>query len=602
MKTPSLTITLQPQYSSNHQAAEYLAQTLIYTTLGHLVKRATTVWDPNPLTTLISEDRGAVHDANMFRNTVRLQSASRWVIRMELNRALTLSRGMTPMDVANVIREYVGERADVVYSATNAENWIIRISLMDVRDMAKEASEDDTERSFIEKLLTQTEMARLQAVISMGGIKGVSDATVREVQRVGIDPETQGLLRKKEWIVDTQGTALEEVWAMDGVDWTRTVSNDLHEIYDTLGIEAAAQILFQEIKTVLSFDGSYVNDRHIMMVVKTMCLRGYLMPMSRHGINRVDTGVLMRISFEESVEMLMNAAVFNEVDHLKGITENIIVGARAPMGTGSVKMLVQPDYLKMMQTTAYGRTREVTRRQRVLRSMITEWNMTSMNQHDDLDQLDRPPSPPSTPPWHIQHADPTQQPPGDHPSGNQTTLPSDLFLPPPMPMELCDSNDQERKIAVHTAPFKKRAYRPSSPELNSTDEDDDVRSVRPKFNHNSLEFSLMSTSITEPREYRPSSPELADLPVAHQVASFIPLTTSGPLAFTVMPPPDLFPTSQITSKSHLALPSEPVTENKASEPLLASMTMSDLSSLLDRLATYLQPETSTETFDVSPKN
>jgi len=59
------------------------------------------------------------------------------------------------------------------------------------------------------------------------------------------------------------------------------------------------------------------------------------MAITRHGINRADTGALMRCSFEETVEILMEAAAVGEKDDCYGVAENILFGQMAPMGTGA---------------------------------------------------------------------------------------------------------------------------------------------------------------------------------------------------------------------------------------------------------------------------
>ena len=73
-------------------------------------------------------------------------------------------------------------------------------------------------------------------------------------------------------------------------------------------------------------DGSYVNYRHLSTLIDVMTFRGHLMAITRHGINRVDNGPMLRSSFEETVEILMEAAVFAEADNLKGVTDNIMLG------------------------------------------------------------------------------------------------------------------------------------------------------------------------------------------------------------------------------------------------------------------------------------
>jgi DNA-directed RNA polymerase II subunit RPB1 len=130
------------------------------------------------------------------------------------------------------------------------------------------------------------------------------------------------------------------------VDPVRTYSNDICEIFATLGIEAVRKAVEKEMNHVISFDGSYVNYRHLALLCDVMTAKGHLMAITRHGINRQDVGALMRCSFEETVDVLIDAASHAEVDYLKGVSENIIMGQLAKMGTGAFGMLLDPDKCK----------------------------------------------------------------------------------------------------------------------------------------------------------------------------------------------------------------------------------------------------------------
>jgi DNA-directed RNA polymerase II subunit RPB1 len=96
---------------------------------------------------------------------------------------------------------------------------------------------------------------------------------------------------------------------------------------------------------VLAFDGSYVNHRHLALLVDVMTVRGYLTPVTRHGINRADNGALMRCSFEETVEILLEAAAFGELDDCRGVSENLILGQMAPAGTGEFDVYLDQNLL-----------------------------------------------------------------------------------------------------------------------------------------------------------------------------------------------------------------------------------------------------------------
>ena len=128
------------------------------------------------------------------------------------------------------------------------------------------------------------------------------------------------------WIIETDGDGLNKVLAVDKVDHTRTTSNSVREVLRVLGVEAARQSLIHELRFVLNSYSIYVNYRHLSTLCDIMTTRGILTPITRHGINRVDSGALRKCSFEETVEILLEAAFHAEVDPLLGVTENIIMG------------------------------------------------------------------------------------------------------------------------------------------------------------------------------------------------------------------------------------------------------------------------------------
>lgn len=129
------------------------------------------------------------------------------------------------------------------------------------------------------------------------------------------------------------------------VDPTRTVSNNIMEIFETLGIEAVRKALINELRVVLNVYDIYINYRHLSTLCDVMTQRGKLTSITRHGINRVDSGALRKCSFEETVEILVEACAFSEVDRLKGVTENIIMGQLAPLGTGSFNVMIDQKML-----------------------------------------------------------------------------------------------------------------------------------------------------------------------------------------------------------------------------------------------------------------
>ena len=162
-----------------------------------------------------------------------------------------------------------------------------------------------------------------------------------DCKRSVYDPDTGGMKTIKDcWLIETDGVDLQRVFSIEGVDATRTTSNHIIEILQVLGIEAARNSLVKELRMILGTYDIYVNYRHLSTLVDVMTQRGIFTSITRHGINRVDSGPLRKCSFEETAEILLEAAFFGEHDTLTGITENIIFGQLAPYGTGSVDLIV----------------------------------------------------------------------------------------------------------------------------------------------------------------------------------------------------------------------------------------------------------------------
>merc|ERR1740137_205227 len=149
-----------------------------------------------------------------------------------------------------------------------------------------------------------------------------------------------------EWLLETDGTALMKVLSERDVDFGRTSANDILEVFEVLGIEAVRKCIEKEMNAVLMFYGLYVNYRHHALLCDVMTSKGHLMAITRHGINRQDTGALMRCSFEETVDVLMEAAAHTEVDPMRGVSENIIMGQLPRMGTACFDLLLDAERCK----------------------------------------------------------------------------------------------------------------------------------------------------------------------------------------------------------------------------------------------------------------
>ncbi len=164
---------------------------------------------------------------------------------------------------------------------------------------------------------------------------------VRKIRRVVIQSMV-GEDGRTEYFLVTEGSNLKDILDVPGVDPRRVYTNNIHEIEEILGIEAARMALIREMKDVLDEQGLDVDIRHVMLVADMMTYTGRVKQIGRHGISGEKPSPLARAAFEMTTQNLFDAAARGEVDDLRGVTETVIVGGVIRMGTGMVEVAMNP--------------------------------------------------------------------------------------------------------------------------------------------------------------------------------------------------------------------------------------------------------------------
>ncbi len=166
---------------------------------------------------------------------------------------------------------------------------------------------------------------------------------LRHVFVGGIKNITQVLPVKRgnEFIIITAGTNLKSITAMEEVDSSRTTSNDVFEIYNLFGIEAARAAIINEIFKVIESQGLNVDERHIMLVADMMTVDGSIKGITRYGIIGEKSSVLARASFETPIKHLINASLIGERDPLNSVVENVMINQVIPIGTGISRIVMK---------------------------------------------------------------------------------------------------------------------------------------------------------------------------------------------------------------------------------------------------------------------
>ncbi|MBI5392908.1 DNA-directed RNA polymerase subunit A'' [Candidatus Woesearchaeota archaeon] len=159
---------------------------------------------------------------------------------------------------------------------------------------------------------------------------------VKEIYISGVKGITQVLPIKKEeeFIIVTAGSNMKEVLQIEGVDAEKTITNDIIEIAQVLGVEAARQSVINEVKKVIDAQGLNVDLRHIMLVADTMTVTGNIKGLTRYGIVSEKASVLARASFETPLKHIIEASISGETDYLNSVVENVMLNQPVPVGTG----------------------------------------------------------------------------------------------------------------------------------------------------------------------------------------------------------------------------------------------------------------------------
>ena len=247
---------------------------------------------------------------------------------------------------AKIKRTTLEEIADIIALDTMDIKIVIDKEELELYDLKKKDI-----RSLLNKKLKKTEKLREEEDHFVISLKEESyqklEQKVNELaQQVvsGIPELNRAIIRKQneEFVIYTEGSNLEEVFTVDGVDGTKTISNNIIEVLNVLGVEAARNIIIKEATNVLKEQGLIVDVRHIMLVSDLMTASGKVLAIGRHGISGKKTSVLARAAFEITTNVILQAAIRGEVDHLGGVAENIIVGLPVKLGTGSIDVVYIP--------------------------------------------------------------------------------------------------------------------------------------------------------------------------------------------------------------------------------------------------------------------
>ena len=368
---PSMTIYMHKNDEHNKEAVAKTIKELEYVVLKDIVSRVSIYYDPNDANTVIDDDRLLLQQFREFSNVVMKAASSspestsdvqganasddtddadknnKWIVRIKMNERKMLDYNITMDDVYYVIRNGYRDFVYCIYSDYNSSDLVfrLRVDLVALRGKKKTKSLPLNASDEIHLLKTFQESVLVNTVLK--GVKRIQKATVRRIPD-SVDVVDGKYTRKEIWVMDTIGTNLNDVLTLDYIDRTRTITNDIHEVKRVLGIEAARQVIMNELIFAFS-SGSAIPHHHLSLLVDRMTYNKDFVQIFRHGINKDNTGPIAKASFEETPQNFIEAAVYGMVDEMRGISANVMCGQEGLYGTNMSQILFDMNAVKDLE-------------------------------------------------------------------------------------------------------------------------------------------------------------------------------------------------------------------------------------------------------------
>jgi DNA-directed RNA polymerase II subunit RPB1 len=336
LKTPSMTLYLQDDIRLDYKRAKQVKSRVEHCVVSQLIQHHEIVYDPDYRNSTIATDRHWLDILNSIpdEDMPTSDKLHPWMLRLELSRYALMERVLSIHQVAKRIREEFENDILEMHCDDNQPTLVIHLRLFKDFEDVQEPLNEVLSKRFLEDITWD-----LLQSITVAGIAGVTKAFVSQKPIVEYDSDGVLSTHRKEFFIETEGINMKHVRKISGIDISRSYCNDPQEMLNIFGIEIARTILMGEIRGVIESGGSYINHRHLCLLCELMTYRGIIMAITRHGINKTDLGPLTKSTFEQVVEVLVDASTFGDKDEIKGVAEHIMVGATPPIGTGMMQIV-----------------------------------------------------------------------------------------------------------------------------------------------------------------------------------------------------------------------------------------------------------------------
>jgi DNA-directed RNA polymerase beta' subunit len=367
-KNPSMTVFLHPLDEAHNEKANTYAMKITHTKLVDVVKNVQICFDPMVQATQIEDDQLLLEQFYQFEQMVEECIAaperktdepvkSKWIIRMEIDKETLVDKNISMDDIHFAIANSdYGKEIQCIFSDFNTEKLVFRIrknaNIFD-KKTGKRGVPNPLDQSDDIYLLKNFQDTLLNQIV-LRGVNGVQNVLPRKLQNIIVKVEDK-YIKKDTWVMDTTGSNLLDTLALDYIDSTRTYSNDIKEVFNVLGIEAARQCIHNELVEVMAFAGASINYHHTSLLCDRMTCNKDMVSIFRSGLLNDNVGPIAKATFEVHTEVFLTAARHAEFDHMRGVSANIMCGQQGTYGTNAFQIVLDMKAYEGIQNVDYGR-------------------------------------------------------------------------------------------------------------------------------------------------------------------------------------------------------------------------------------------------------
>ena len=360
IKTPTTKIIMNNEYKADKIIVSKIASYLKYTTLRDVVDTVDIYYDPDPFnkSSIMSKDGVSnIFEGNQGKSGCQTDiQGLPWILRIVLSKEKMIERNITMLEIkTSFCHNWAMRYEESKGSKKEYKKIIEKISQCAIITNFDNSPTPIVHVRFDANNYNFNTLIQFQEmIINKYKIKGIPNITeskdIFEESYIEFDNEGN-YFNKKQFVIITDGINLHEIAQINGINLAETICNDIVTIYEMYGVEAARTAFIREFTLAIGSTGGVSNYQHVELLADAVTHMGGLIPVNRHGANKLDTDPFSRASFEKTVEQLLAAAAFGESDHIRSVSARIMVGSLINGGTGCFDLLLDHIRVKKVLTS-----------------------------------------------------------------------------------------------------------------------------------------------------------------------------------------------------------------------------------------------------------